>query len=129
MNISPCLPGEPGTSAGLLRRSTTCSLGWQSEGNTAAPTCRVASSRCWPSEGLAPTIVDVLVDAVHHLVEEGVAVLVVEQNLRAAVRMAERQLVMVSGRIEAEFAGDELTTRPDLQHRYLGVGTVPVSHP
>jgi branched-chain amino acid transport system ATP-binding protein len=80
-----------------------------------------------PSEGLAPTIVDVLVDAVHHLVEEGVAVLVVEQNLRAAVRMAERQLVMVSGRIEAEFAGDELTTRPDLQHRYLGVGTVPAS--
>jgi branched-chain amino acid transport system ATP-binding protein len=82
-----------------------------------------------PSEGLAPTIVDVLVDAVHHLVEEGVAVLVVEQNLRAAVRMAERQLVMVSGRIEAEFAGDELTTRPDLQHRYLGVGTVPAPHP
>lgn len=66
---------------------------------------------------------DVLVDAVHHLVEVGVAVLVVEQNLRAAARMAERQLVMVSGRIEAEFAGDELTTRPDLHHRYLGVGT------
>jgi branched-chain amino acid transport system ATP-binding protein len=76
-----------------------------------------------PSEGLAPTIVDVLVDAVHHLVSEGVAVLVVEQNLRAACRMAARQLVMVSGRIEAEFAGDELLTRPDLQHRYLGVGS------
>ncbi|PZF86625.1 ABC transporter ATP-binding protein [Jiangella anatolica] len=75
-----------------------------------------------PSEGLAPTIVDVLVDAVHHLVAEGVAVLVVEQNLRAAVRMADRQLVMVSGRIEAEFAGDELLDRPDLQHRFLGVG-------
>ena len=78
-----------------------------------------------PSEGLAPTIVDVLVDAVHHLVTEGVAVLVVEQNLRAAVRMAARQLVMVSGRIEAEFAGDELLDRPELQHRYLGVGTAP----
>ncbi|SDD69592.1 ABC transporter ATP-binding protein [Glycomyces harbinensis] len=76
-----------------------------------------------PSEGLAPAIVDVLVDTVHHLVAEGVAVLVVEQNLRAAVRMAPRQLVMVSGRIEAEFAGDELLDRPDLQHRYLGVGT------
>ncbi|NEE01030.1 ABC transporter ATP-binding protein [Phytoactinopolyspora halotolerans] len=76
-----------------------------------------------PSEGLAPTIVDVLVDAVHHLVDEGVAVLVVEQNLRAAVRMAHRQLVMVSGAIEAQFAGDELLTRPDLQRRYLGVGT------
>ncbi|RIQ29643.1 ABC transporter ATP-binding protein [Jiangella rhizosphaerae] len=76
-----------------------------------------------PSEGLAPTIVDVLVDAVHHLVAEGVAVLVVEQNLRAAVRMADRQLVMVSGRIEAEFTGDELLDRPELQHRYLGVGS------
>ncbi len=75
-----------------------------------------------PSEGLAPTIVDVLVDAVHHLVGEGVAVLVVEQNLRAAVRMTGRQLVMVSGRIEAEFTGDELLARPDAQRRYLGVG-------
>ncbi|AKH85719.1 ABC transporter ATP-binding protein [Streptomyces sp. CNQ-509] len=75
-----------------------------------------------PSEGLAPTIVDVLVDVVHHLVDEGVAVLVVEQNLRAAVRMARRQLVMVSGRLEAEFTGDDLLNRPDLQSRYLGVG-------
>ncbi|MEO3764107.1 ABC transporter ATP-binding protein [Streptomyces sp. B8F3] len=75
-----------------------------------------------PSEGLAPTIVDVLVDVVHRLVDEGVAVLVVEQNLRAAVRMARRQLVMVSGRLEAEFTGDELLHRPDLQNRYLGVG-------
>jgi branched-chain amino acid transport system ATP-binding protein len=75
-----------------------------------------------PSEGLAPAIVDVLVDAVHRLVAEGVAVLVVEQDLRAAVRMAPRQLVMVSGRIEAEFTGAELLDRPDLQHRYLGVG-------
>ena len=76
-----------------------------------------------PSEGLAPTIVDVLVSAVRQLVDEGVAVLVVEQNLRAAARMANRQLVMVSGRIEAEFTGDELLARPDLQSKYLGVGT------
>ncbi|TDC50402.1 ABC transporter ATP-binding protein [Jiangella ureilytica] len=76
-----------------------------------------------PSEGLAPTIVDVLVEIVRHLVAEGVAVLVVEQNLRAAVRLADRQLVMVSGRIEAQFTGDELLNRPDLQHRYLGVGS------
>ncbi|GAA2652416.1 hypothetical protein GCM10010400_05060 [Streptomyces aculeolatus] len=75
-----------------------------------------------PSEGLAPTIVDVLVDVVHRLVGEGVAVLVVEQNLRAAVRMAGRQFVMVSGRLEAEFTGAELLDRPDLQSRYLGVG-------
>ena len=76
-----------------------------------------------PSEGLAPTIVDVLVQAVHHLVAEGTAVLVVEQKLLAATAMAERQLVMVSGRIEAETTATELKTDPQLQRRYLGVGS------
>ena len=74
-----------------------------------------------PSEGLAPTIVDTLIEAVHHLVDEGVAVLVVEQNLRAGTAMADRQLVMVNGRIETELTADELRARPDLQRRYLGV--------
>ena len=75
-----------------------------------------------PSEGLAPTIVDVLIEAVHQLVEEGVAVLVVEQNLRAATEMAERQLIMVAGRIEAEYTATALNADPQLQRRYLGVG-------
>jgi branched-chain amino acid transport system ATP-binding protein len=75
-----------------------------------------------PSEGLAPTIVDILIDAVHHLVEEGVAVLVVEQNLRAATEMSERQLIMVAGRIQLETTAHRLLTEPALQRRYLGVG-------
>ena len=75
-----------------------------------------------PSEGLAPTIVDILVDAVHRLVEEGAAVLVVEQNLRASTMMAERQLIMVTGQIEAESTASELADDPQLQRRYLGVG-------
>jgi len=74
-----------------------------------------------PSEGLAPTIVDTLIDAVRQLVREGVAVLVVEQNLRAATEMADRQLVMVSGRIEIETTASTLTSDPELQRRYLGV--------
>ena len=74
-----------------------------------------------PSEGLAPTIVDTLIDAVHQLVREGVAVLVVEQNLRAATEIADRQLVMVSGRIELETTAHALTSDPELQRRYLGV--------
>jgi len=76
-----------------------------------------------PSEGLAPTIVDVLVDVVHRLVTEGTAVLVVEQKLRAATAMAERQLVMVSGRIQAETTAAALQADPELQRRYLGVGS------
>ena len=74
-----------------------------------------------PSEGLAPTIVDTLIEAVHHLVQQGVAVLIVEQNLRAATSMADRQLVMVSGRIEAETTAAELAGNPELQRQYLGV--------
>ena len=67
-----------------------------------------------PSEGLAPTIVDTLIESVRHLVAEGVAVLVVEQNLYAATHMAERVLVMVAGRIEAETTATApcSTTRP-----------------
>ncbi len=74
-----------------------------------------------PSEGLAPTIVDTLIGAVHQLVAEGVAVLVVEQNLRAATEMAPRLLVMSAGRIEAEVTAEELRSSRDLQNRYLGV--------
>ena len=74
-----------------------------------------------PSEGLAPSIVDDLIKAVHQLVSEGVAVLVVEQNLRAATAMSTRQLVMTSGRIEIELTASELLESTDLQSTYLGV--------
>ncbi len=77
-----------------------------------------------PSEGLAPTIVDTLIEIVRHLVDEGVAVLVVEQNLYAATHMAERVLVMVAGRIEAETTATALLDDPVLQRRYLGVETI-----
>ncbi len=74
-----------------------------------------------PSEGLAPTIVDTLIASVIALVGEGVAVLAVEQNIHAATAMADRQLAMVSGRIEAEFTAEELRDDPRLQRQYLGV--------
>ncbi|MET0909413.1 MAG: ABC transporter ATP-binding protein, partial [Ilumatobacteraceae bacterium] len=74
-----------------------------------------------PSEGLAPTIVDDLIGVVHQLVREGSAVLIVEQNLRAATSMAQRQLIMVSGRIEHETTASELAENTELQRQYLGV--------
>lgn len=74
-----------------------------------------------PSEGLAPSIVDDLIAVVHRLVSEGVAVLVVEQNLRAATAMSARQLVMTSGRIEIELTAAELLESTELQSTYLGV--------
>ena len=74
-----------------------------------------------PSEGLAPTIIETLIETFRGLASEGLAILVVEQNLAMATAMAERQLVMVAGRISAETTAAALVADPDLQRRYLGV--------
>ena len=74
-----------------------------------------------PSEGLAPTIVENVIATVRTLVDEGMAVLLVEQNLGVATEIADRQLVMVAGRIAAETTAEALTNDPDAQRRYLGV--------
>lgn len=79
-----------------------------------------------PSEGLAPVVIDSVTDAVATLVEDGLAVLVIEQNLGVAVRLAERHLVMVAGQIAAETTGATLDADPDLQRQYLGVE--PLAH-
>jgi branched-chain amino acid transport system ATP-binding protein len=74
-----------------------------------------------PSEGLAPTIVELVIETCQSLVRDGMAILLVEQNLGVATSVAERQLVMVSGRIEAETTATHLNEDSELQRRYLGV--------
>ena len=74
-----------------------------------------------PSEGLAPTIVENVIETCHSLVGEGMGILLVEQNLGVATSVAERQLVMVSGQIAAETTADALRDDPDAQRRFLGV--------
>ena len=74
-----------------------------------------------PSEGLAPTIIEALIEAFRRLSSEGLAVLVVEQNLAVATALAERQVVMVAGRIFTETTSTELINDPDAQRRFLGV--------
>jgi branched-chain amino acid transport system ATP-binding protein len=74
-----------------------------------------------PSEGLAPTIVEQVIATCHTLVGEGMAILLVEQNLGVATSVAERQLVMVAGHIAAETTSAALVDDADAQRRYLGV--------
>jgi branched-chain amino acid transport system ATP-binding protein len=74
-----------------------------------------------PSEGLAPAIVDNLVETFGRLAHEGLAILVVEQNLAVATTLAERQLVMVAGEIATELTAEQLAGDPEAQRRYLGV--------
>jgi branched-chain amino acid transport system ATP-binding protein len=74
-----------------------------------------------PSEGLAPAIIEHLVETFKKLEEEGLAILMIEQNLAMATSVAERQLVMVAGSIYAETTATELSKDPELQRRFLGV--------
>jgi branched-chain amino acid transport system ATP-binding protein len=74
-----------------------------------------------PSEGLAPAIIESLIEVFRTLSSEGLAILVVEQNLAVATALAERQLVMVAGRIFTETTSAELINDADAQRRFLGV--------
>jgi branched-chain amino acid transport system ATP-binding protein len=74
-----------------------------------------------PSEGLAPNIVENVIETIRLLGGQGVGLLVVEQNLGVATALADRQLVMVAGRIAAETTAHELAGNIDAQRRFLGV--------
>jgi len=74
-----------------------------------------------PSEGLAPAIIENLIDVFKTLAQEGLAILLIEQNLGVATALAERQLVMVAGRIFTETTAQVLATDPEAQRRFLGV--------
>jgi branched-chain amino acid transport system ATP-binding protein len=79
-----------------------------------------------PSEGLAPTVVEMLVETFAKLEQEGLRILLIEQNLAVATSLAERQLIMIGGEIATETSASELAGSPELQRRYLGVE--PVAH-
>jgi branched-chain amino acid transport system ATP-binding protein len=79
-----------------------------------------------PSEGLAPAVIEGLIETFKLLEAEGLAILLIEQNLGVATALAERQLVMIGGRIAAETTASALSDDPDLQRRYLGVE--PLAH-
>jgi branched-chain amino acid transport system ATP-binding protein len=74
-----------------------------------------------PSEGLAPTIVEGLIQTIKDLAAGGMGLLVVEQNLGVATSLAERQLVMVAGSIATETTAEALLGDPAAQRRFLGV--------
>jgi branched-chain amino acid transport system ATP-binding protein len=78
-----------------------------------------------PSEGLAPTVVETLIQTIKDLAAGGMGLLVVEQNLGVATTLAERQLVMVAGAIATETTAEALLADPEAQKRYLGVEPLP----
>ena len=75
-----------------------------------------------PSLGLAPLLVEEIFGRIKALnTEIGTTVLLVEQNARRALQIADRAYVMENGRIVLEGASAELASNPDVQEFYLGL--------
>jgi len=73
-----------------------------------------------PSLGLAPKIVTRIFLTLRELKNEGKTILLVEQNARQALQVADRGYVMERGRIVIKGSGRELLNMPDVQRTYLG---------
>lgn len=74
-----------------------------------------------PSEGLAPVVVDAMADAVLALKREGLAILLSEQNLRFALRVADRAAIIEQGRIRFSGPIAALAADESLARAYLAV--------
>jgi branched-chain amino acid transport system ATP-binding protein len=73
-----------------------------------------------PSMGLAPLVVKDLFKAIQTIRAEGATVLLVEQNARGALRLADRGYVLETGRIVLTGGAEALLENRDVQRAYLG---------
>ncbi len=73
------------------------------------------------TEGLAPVIVNALGNVIRALKAKGLTIIMVEQNFRFTAPLADRHYVMEHGRIAAVVRKDELASKMDTLHVYLGV--------
>ncbi|NRF67536.1 ABC transporter ATP-binding protein [Aquincola sp. S2] len=73
-----------------------------------------------PSLGLSPLVVQEVFAAIRRVNAEGTAVLLVEQNVAMAMRVADRAYVLEQGRMAAEGAPGELMQREEIRRAYLG---------
>jgi branched-chain amino acid transport system ATP-binding protein len=75
-----------------------------------------------PSLGLAPTLVSGIFHMIVGLRDQGIAILLSEQNARMSLAIADRAYVMEMGRVTLQGTGKELLNSSEVAERYLGVG-------
>ena len=75
-----------------------------------------------PFEGLAPVIVEELVELCGRLAEAGATIVIVEQDVRAALLLARRVYVLNNGHVVYEGTREALMADPEIASRYLGMG-------
>ncbi len=74
-----------------------------------------------PSLGLAPIVVRNVFEVIAQIRKQGTTVLLVEQNVKQALSIADRAYVLENGRIALQGSGQELLDRDDVRRAYLGV--------
>jgi branched-chain amino acid transport system ATP-binding protein len=74
-----------------------------------------------PSLGLSPVLTKFVLSSIAGLRAKGIAALLVEQNMRAALKIADRAYVLRVGRIMRAGSAAEIASAPDIQEAYLGV--------
>jgi branched-chain amino acid transport system ATP-binding protein len=74
-----------------------------------------------PFEGLAPIIVRDLLATCRRLAEEGQTIVVVEQNITAAMSFADRVYIINNGHIVEALTAQAVRAQPEVLHRHLGV--------
>mgnify|MGYP001482701301 CR=1 FL=1 len=73
-----------------------------------------------PSMGLAPLLVSQIFSIIRELKDTGVTILLVEQNARMALRIADRAYVLETGRVKLSDSADALLNNDEVQKAYLG---------
>ena len=79
-----------------------------------------------PSLGLSPQFVHRIMSTLGQLRDDGLTILLVEQNARAALELADRGYLLQNGKVIAEGTADELKSDPTVQRVYLGGAPAPV---
>jgi branched-chain amino acid transport system ATP-binding protein len=74
-----------------------------------------------PSQGLAPQIVELVVEMLEKLKSEGVSIVLVEQNLQLALDVSDRVYILDHGEVVFHGKGSQLSNDPELTTEYLGV--------
>ena len=74
-----------------------------------------------PSYGLAPLLVKEMFQVIQNLREQGITILLIEQNVHQSLEIADRAYVLENGRISLQGASDELLQSDYVRKAYLGL--------
>ncbi len=79
-----------------------------------------------PTEGIAPVLIEKLIEVFREIVRESIGVLIIEQNLYVATSLSESVSIMVNGQVAMKMESEQLLRDDEAKNQLLGVST---THP